>query len=907
MTLPSKPWWSVHTHSRFSVNDAIPSVGEVVDRSVDLGYPALGLTDHGSPSGNIQLYKACRKARIEPLPGMEIYVVPDYANVRSTSMHMGILAYTSAGYENLVTVATIAAKRYHFKPVIDFGDFAAMAESGATEGLLVTTGCWFGLLPTLLRRHEDDRFARQVLESLAGWFPRVYVELQAHGIDQLAMRDSSPLSEPEMVAALIDLAAQTGLPYLIGQDSHYTVPEDRPVHDALKELVSWSDNPDDAKFPGTEGYHMVDGAMLAASGLWDPAVLDVACDNLDELAHKAAVRIPALETFTLQVPDVTAGGDPQAVLEEEVWAAADNTWITLPRHDPAPVSEIVVYRERMEAELATIASSGFAGYILLAAKVVRDYIEAKGIWFHARGSAGGSVVTWLLGITQPDPIYWGLLMERFLSTDRTRPPDIDLDVERDRRGEVGVALERDYAVRRVGNITKYSLADEGEDPDDGAKGNLKVRYFSKRRKQGSPHVEWRFLPAEEKDMLHELSRRGLMAGYGKHASGYVVAPNEASLASLPLAYIASSKTLITAYSKKDVEALGLVKLDLLGLRTLTAIKTTCELLGWSKADYEGIPLDDKETFTAIADGKTVGVFQLEGKSQTYGLMRNRPKAMSDLVAAQALYRPAAMLSGAQGEYVARKRRSIKVPVMHADINAATKETYGVVVYQEQIMSILKTLGMDAEELTDMLDAVKASNEYVAGARVAIANAMPRIRDLAEARGWQEMDLDWLINGLEAYADYGFNKAHAVAYALVAYRTAYFAVHHPVQFWTGMLIAYDDSNKELRYLQGARDAGVSILPAHVNRSGITYTPEPETNSIRKGLLTIAGIGRAAATELALKAPFSSLIDLGRRCVAAKVSGAMHLAIGKTPLQAGGKIAALYAMDALEGLPDKDPHD
>lgn len=898
-----KPFWSLHSHSRFSAKDALSPVQEMVARAVELDYPALALTDHGSVSGVVQLYKAARKAGIEPLPGAELYVVPSYAGARSTSMHMGMVAYTPAGYRNLVTVNNIAARNFHYKPVIDFGDFAALAEAGRTAGLAVTTGCWFGVLPTLLRTQEDDRGALSVLRALMSWFPKVYVELQAHGIDQ-----EGPLSEADMVACLIDLAEQAGCPYVIGQDSHYTYPVERPVHDALKTLVSWSDSPDDAKFPGSGGYHMVDGAMLAFSGLWKPAVLERAIDNLHELAEASCVRIPELEHFTLKVPDVTTTGKPDFELECLVWEAAHAKAIDVPARGRrgarrASVLELPEYVERVMAELAVIRTAGMAGLILLARKIVHDYILAKGIWFHARGSASSSMVCWLLGITQVDPIRWGLLFERFLSPDRTRPPDIDLDIERDRRVEVGTELERNYTTRRVGNITTFSLADPEDDPEGKGKGSLRVAYFAKRSKQHLPKIDWLQVPLADRRMLSDLADRELISGYGKHASGFVVAPDEAAVANLPMAYIASSKTHITALGMKDVEQLGLVKMDLLGLRKLTALRITCDLLGWPREQYEEIPLDDKPTFRAIADGHVGGLFQLEGKAQMYGLMRLRPRKVGDIIAAQALYRPAAMRSGAVDAYTARKLRQEDVPVMHADIAAATRDTFGVVLYQEQVMALLRTLGMDADELTSMLGAVKSSNSYVAGAREAITTALPRIGVLAKERGWGDDDVSWLVTALNAYADYGFNLAHAVQYGLVAYRMGYLAVHHPLEFWAGTLIAHDDSEKEDQYIRSARIAGVKLWPAHVNTSKITYTPDLENRAIRRGLRTIHGVGPVAAVELAAKAPYTSWDDLGRRCTPRKVTGINQLMTGKEPRACGGVIAALYDADALEGLPLK----
>jgi DNA polymerase-3 subunit alpha len=883
-SLTRLPFWSLHSHSKYSVNDALPGVEPMVAKAVELGYPALGLTDHGNVSGSIQLYKACRKAGIEPLPGIELYVVPDteYAG-RADNMHLTVAAYNEAGYRNLMHMATLTARRYWYKPRIDFADFAAMAEDGATDGLVVATGCYFGVGPQVLMR-RGPAAAVKVVEALAGWFPRVYVELQNHGVENHNVDIDH--TDDDVLEGMWHVAQTAGLPVVITRDSHYINPEDKPLHESLKRMVSWSDDVDDAVFPG-DGYFMTDRDGLRP--FFEPKILEAGIDGLTSLANAAYLRLPEMETFSLKIPDVSVHGDPQEELEELVMAG-----LKALGRDKDPK-----YLTPVRKEFDVIRTGGMAPYLLLV-HMVCQFMRDKGISFHARGSAAGCLCNYALGITQVDPVRFGLRFDRFLSSNRMKPPDVDLDVEHARRDEVIAFLQSRWAVRSVGSHMKYSLEEEQE--GDEGKGSLLVKYYSTARKRGIEAHAWHQIPPADKESLLKLANMKLISGNGTHAAGYIVAPNEESVAELPLAYIASSKKLVTAYGKKDVEQLGFLKLDLLGLRTRTAIRIAQELSG---VDFETIPENDRKTFAAIAAGRTIGVFQLDGYAMQRGCQQLKPKKIEDIIAAQALFRPATMNSGATGDYRARRARRDPVPQRHADIMSATAETYGVLLYQEQVMDVMQSLGMTPAELEEMLDAVKASNEYSEGAAKVIEEKMPRIRALATGRGWTGNDIDWLVDGLGAYADYSFNKAHAASYGVIAYRTAYMRTNYPAEFWVGMLVAYADHKKAPGYTMEARRDGVRVLPPHVNHSKANYsmTPDPidpKKNAIRRGLLAVKGVGAVAAAELESKAPYASLTDLGQRVLPRRVSGAKGLALKKTPAESGGIIAALEDANALERL-------
>lgn len=895
-------YWSLHTHSRYSVKDALSPVDQMVKRAVELGYPALGLTDHGSVSGVIQLYTACRKAEIEPLPGVELYVVPDIAYAkRGDEMHLTVNAYNETGYRNLMKMATLTNRRFYFKPRIDFADFARMSDAGELSGLSCSTGCYFGILAQVMMG-RGPAAAADVLKTLAGWFPkgRVYVELQNHGIGQQKQEGAKffDFTEDELNDALFDVAAQVGLPVVVTRDSHYIYAHEQRLHDALKRLISY-DGDDSAIFPGG-GYFMTNAAGLAQ--YFSPKHLAAGLEGLEDLYKAAHLRLPELENFTLRIPDVAIGKDPQKVLEAKVRSILRST----------SFSDDEVYGQAVTKELAVIATSEMAPYILLVDKVCQFMVD-QDISFHARGSASGSMVCYLLGITQVDPIRFKLRFDRFLSTNRLKPPDVDLDVEHTRRDEVVSWLMGMWSVRSIGSLMTYSLFPDEEGDENTGRGSLKVQYYSSLKKRGEPRPDkFGDISQNDRHILYQLASLDLISGYGTHAAGYLIATDERAVAQLPMAWIPSSKKMVTAYGQKDVERLGFLKLDLLGLKTCTAIKSMELMTGLS---FNDIPEGDKETMTMIAAGKTTGVFELQGAAAKYGCKDLKPTNIEDIIAIQALFRPAAMHSGATKDYLARRQGKKEVPVRHDDISAATSDTYGVLLYQEQVMDVMNSLGMTSAELQEMLDAVKASNKYSAGAAAAIEKLSPRISSLALGRDWAQGDIDWLKASLISYADYAFNRAHATSYGVVSYRTAYMRRHYPIQFWCAMLQSYANSSKrkdakgktipseETVFITEARRDKVDILPPHVNYAKASYTLDKNGKgepAIRRGFLCIKGVGLAAAKELMDKAPYSSLSDMGERLLPRKVGGAKPLALGKSPMECGAIIKALDEWNAMEGL-------
>lgn len=842
-----------------------------------MGQRALGLTDHGNMAGALELYSASVKAGIKPFPGSELYVVRDRADKKAKRHHMCVVAYTTKGYENLVHLSTLSNINFHNKPIIDHNDMATLADQGLLEGIAATSGCFFGLTSQALNRGETDE-ARSLLATYAGWFPKFYVELQNHNISREDQRPDNDIAD-ELHALSIEL----GLPCVITQDAHYCHEHDKEQHEALKRLVAFGPDADDAVFPG-DGFHLAD--QLWVEQHHHGSRLSDGIAGLNDLLEAHDLRIKELDNYHYNIPFTVE--DP--LKELQVQCAKKLMEMDMP----------ITYTDRFLDEMLVIRDTGMAGYLLLVAEVT-DWCRANNIFYQARGSASGSIVCWLLGITQADPIKWKLRFERFISRDRTKPPDIDLDVEHERRKDLIEWLSERFAVHQIGTWMEYSLS--SADDDGESKGSLRVRYYARLKASGKESIEWQDVPLEDKRMLNALDSSGAYSSYGTHAAGLVITTNEGDFARLvPLMKVASSSTFVTQYDMNNVEKLGLVKLDVLGLKTLSVLHRTMENLGRDVFDgLDWIPLNDKKTYQAIARGDTAGVFQLEGYSAKMGCKELKPTTIKDVIAAMALFRPATMNSGATRSFIQRKHRNEEIPERHRIIDSNTKNTYGIMVYQEQVIGILRDLGMDADNLTAFLKAVKASNADVGDAGAVIAGYQQQVDEMCVSAGFTRDDVKWLWTQIKGFAEYGFNQAHATAYGITAYRCAYLSENHPLEFHAALLAVAAGTDKEPIYVRAARAKNIRILKADVNYSDVTYAVDKKKKGIRKGLLALKGIGDNAASEVINNRPeggFDSMEHFCKSVSHRKITGV------KAFMESGdltvGTIGKLYDHGAFESL-------
>lgn len=873
---PTRPrFWSVHTHSRFSYNDALPRVEDIVARAQELGYRGLALTDHGNMAGSVKLYTACMKADIKPFPGSEMYLVRDRADKKAKRYHVGLVAYTTQGYRNLVQISTRSYRQFHHKPLIDLADLADFHDSGLSEGIALTTGCFFGLVvQTML--DEGYEAAKQLVATFAAWFD-TYVEIQNHCIDH----GHDLLTEERIAFYLYRIAQELNLPVVIAQDSHYLKEEDRGLHDSLKRLVAFGPDPEDAVFPG-DGFHLADDAWMAAHHERD--ILEAGLSGLQRLLDRWDMAIAEMDEYRYRVPALVA--DPEGELRARCTRELVKRGLAKPR-----------YLDRLAEELEVVEAARMANYMLLVAKVT-DHMYAVDMFFQCRGSAAGSLICWLLEITNVDPIKWKLRFDRFLTKDRSKPPDIDIDVESARRQELIGWLGENFSVVQIGTFGTYSMSG-----DDDGKGSLRVKYFSTLRKQGL-EPKWENIPEEQRTELYDLSAMELCKGYGVHAAGIILCNSRTELESqVPLMYVASSKTFVSQYDMKDVEGIGLVKLDALGVKTMDVLRRTILNMGHSpKNGLDWIPLTDSKVFRMIGRGDTKGVFQLEGGTSARKVRDLHPTKIGDIIAAMALYRPGVMASGAMDAYLRRKHGEEKTPERHAIITSATRDTFGILLYQDQVIEVLRALGLGADDLNHFLKAVKASNKNVTAAAATMEHYSAIVQDLCRQHGMTDADVQWLWDALEAFAEYSFNRAHATVYGITAYRCAYLATHHSLEFHAALLAVAAGTDKEKEYAAAARSRGIRLLRADVKHSEYTYGVDPKGRGIRRGLLAVKGVGPSVAQAIVDARPYNTLEEFAQRVNPRIVTGVKDYLTEKDCNNLSGKMEALYeygAFNSLEG--------
>jgi DNA polymerase-3 subunit alpha len=864
---PSR-FWSLHTHSRYSATDAMPQVKEIVKRAKELGYPALGLTDHGNMAGSVELYRECRKAGIKPLPGSELYFVTSRDDKKAKRYHLCMAAYTTEGYRNMVRISTDTHRNFHYKPLLDFADLARYADEGWNEGIALTTGCYFGLVVQTLI-HEGYEAAKQIVATYAMSFD-TYVELQVHHIDH----GEGVMPEAQIVDNLVAIADDLGLPCILTQDSHYVHEGEKPLHDAMKKLVSYGSDLDDVVFPG-DGFHLVDDAwMMDHHAHYARGVA-----GLDLLLSKHDMYVPEIEEYQYRIPAVSV--DPDKVLRQRCTKALARASLFTKK-----------YLDRLDEELSVVEAAGMANYLLLVAQVC-DYMRLQGIHYQTRGSAAGSLACWMLGITNLNPIKWGATFDRFLSKDRTKPPDIDLDVEHTRRRQVHTWIARRYAVTQV--CTWGVL---GMNKDERGKGSLKVKYFSKRRQvlkangQRVPQDAWWEIPAEDRQEIFRLAAKECYSGYGVHACALALLTTQSEMDEMvPMQWVASSKTMVTQYDGSTIESLGIIKLDLLGSKTMTVLRKTADNLGREMDFLEEIPFDSLGVYSMLRRGDTDGVFQLEGGTSQRGCKDLKPKSIHDIVDSMALFRPATMNSGAMQTYLDRRFGREEQPKRHDLIQRHTKKTRGVLLYQDQIIQILRDLGLNPDDLTDFLKAVKASNKNVTEAKAKIDRYMPMIQRMCTEQGMTDEDWRWMDHAFRAFADYSFNVAHATVYGLCAYRCAYLALHHPIEFHAALLEVAGGTDKETQYIRATRGRGIRIRKPDLNGSKQGYAIHRK--AIRKGFLAIDGLGPVIARHLERGQPYKSWDDFAAKAVGTKISGVKDFHPHETsPDQLVGTVRILY---------------
>jgi len=882
----------LHLHTEYSLLDGACRLDRLVDKAHELKFPALAITDHGAMHGVIDFYKAAREKGIKPIIGCEVYVAPGSRLEKKTSSggrdvyhHLGLLAKDETGYKNLIKLTTAAhLEGFYYKPRIDKEILAAHK-----DGLIAMSGCLASEIPDLITKDQLDK-ARDAVD----WFKQTlgadnfFLELQNHGIAEQA----------KVNRHLIHWAKEFGLKLIATNDVHYIEKSHSHAHDCLICIGTQTQLADTKRMRyEPEQFYLRTAEEMKARFADTPD----AVKNTLEVAEKCNLEIKfPTATNELHYPvfhppeHFTRDGYLRQWLAEGLFrrytihakAEGKEFAVTgiddpkrLPTFDPANPNEPEAMRtvlDRLKLELTVIEKTGFISYFLIVGDFIRKGRE-MGVACVARGSAAGSLVTYLLEIANVDPIRYGLLFERFLNPERVNPPDIDIDFADDRRADVIEYVREKYGRDSVAQIITFGtmgaksvVRDVGRvmglsygECDRLAKMipfDLKMD-LTKALKQ-SPEFKEAY---ETEEVTRELVDTALILedltrNASVHAAGVVIG-DQPLVNLLPLKQD-DSGTLVTQYAMNPVGDLGLLKMDFLGLKTLTVIRNTCEMVKRThgiEVPIDNLPLDDQKTYDLLNRAETLGVFQLESGGMRDLCRKFQISSVEHITALVALYRPGPM--ELIPEFIRRRHGEMEIKYEHPLLEPIARETYGILIYQEQVMQAAQILAGFTLGAADILRRAmgKKKVEEMQKQREKFVKGCAEKNKIPAAKANQIFDL------LEKFAGYGFNKSHAAAYAIVAYQTAYLKANYPVEFFCAMMTNdMGDTDKLAQYIAEAREFEIEVLQPDVNESGTFFAPAREGTAIRFGLAAIKGVGEAAV-EAILKSrkevgTFKSLAEL-----------------------------------------------
>ncbi len=855
MTIAPNDFVHLHTHTEFSLLDGLGRITDLVDTAVKHGFDSLAITDHGALYGAVAFYQAATKAGIKPILGVETYVArrtmrDKEARLDAQPYHLVLLATDMTGYRNLSRLVTDAhIDGYYYKPRIDREHLARHS-----EGLVGLSACLSGEIPKALEV-DDWELARK----LAGEYQdilgkgRFFLELQDHRIpDQRALNPK-----------LLRLADETGIPLIVSNDLHYVHPGQHEAHDVLLCVGTGAnlDTPNRMRFEGPDFYLKTAAEMFSLFPDQRQAFL-----NTKLVAEMVDLQLPLGELRIPHFP-VPEGETVESWLRKECEAGLVRRYGEItPR-----------LQERLDYELGTIISMGYAGYFLIVADFVR-FAKSQGIATTCRGSAPGSIVTYTLGITPVDPLHYGLPFERFLNPDRVTMPDIDIDFEDARRDEVINYVSRKYGQDHVAQIITFgtmlaraAIRDVGRVMGMGY-GDVDRIAKAVPNQLGIKLSEALELSPQLKEMHDTDPQIGKLIGFAQqlegvarnastHAAGVVIS-REPLTELMPLQKATNSDALMTQYEMHGIEALGLLKFDFLGLSNLTILRNAVDLIEEHRGvrvDLEQIPLDDPKTFDLLASGETTGVFQLESAGMRRYIRELQPTTVYDLAAMVALYRPGPMDN--IPTYIRRKHGQERVSYLHPLLEPFLDRTYGVFVYQEDIMSAAVALGGFTGPEADTLGyAIRKKKSAV------LRSLKEKFVTQAAERGVPPETIDAVFQAFQPFERYGFNKAHATTYGLIAYQTAYLKANFTVEYMTAVLSAFrDNAEKVAAAVAECRRLGIDVRPPDVHRSHLGFTVEGD--AIRFGLLAVKNVGEGAIQSIIdareADGEFRSLTDLCSR--------------------------------------------
>jgi DNA polymerase-3 subunit alpha len=879
----------LHVHSEYSLLDGACKIDALAERAAAFGQPALGLTDHGVMNGAVELYKAARKHGIKPIVGCEVYFVDDHtARGKAERNHLTLLAASDTGYRNLVRLCSDGFLHglNRGKPTVDLGQIASRS-----EGLIALTGCLASRFTSRLAegRHDEARaHADDLLQALGP--ENVYFEVQKNG---LAAQDRAN-------EGIVRIAREVGRPLVGTGDVHYLRREDYHHHTALLcvQTKSTLEAPK-MTFETNEFFLRSNDEMATAFAEWPEALASTL-----EIAERCELEI---ELGKQLIPRfLPEGEDERAYLREQVYAGLCERY-----GEPPPAAAV----ERMEMELAVIDRMGFNAYFL----IVWDFVawaRRNGIAVGpGRGSAAGSIVAFCLRITDVDPLRYDLLFERFLNPERVSMPDIDIDFSVRGRDQVMRYVTEKYGREAVAQIITFGKMFPRAATRDAARvlghdygvGDRLAKLIPDPEQGRPPSFERCLLEGEPLRSAYDADPtaksiidvarglEGIVRNSSIHAAAVVIADRPLTDI-VPVQLADTNQTdadgnrvykVVTQFSMKPVEELGLLKMDFLGLRNLDVIEDALDIIARStgeRPDMTTLPLDDAATYEMLGRGESIGVFQFESEGMQEALRKVRPTEFDDLVALVALYRPGAM--DQIPTYARGKRDPELVSIPDPRLEPILGPTYGVILYQEQAMQIAKALGgFSGAKADDLRKAIGKKN------REAMAQLEPEFRAGCAASGTDPRVVDWLWTTNQKSADYSFNRSHAACYALIAYRTAWLKANHPAEYMAALISSVMDTKDKVPFFAArCEDMGIDILPPDVNLSDHEFVVVD--GNIRFGLDAVKGVGYQAVE--AIKAareqdgPFASLWDF-----CARVDGRL---VNKRAIEALIKCGALGSTGA-----------
>ncbi|MBI3158112.1 MAG: DNA polymerase III subunit alpha [Chloroflexi bacterium] len=897
----------LHVHTQYSLLDGFSHIPQLVQRAKEMNMGALGITDHGTLFGVIEFFHAARAAGVKPIIGLEAYLAPRTMrdrdpNLDRQSHHLLLLAESQAGYQNLLKIASAAQlEGFYYYPRIDHEFLAAHS-----EGLICTSGCMSAEVPRALLR-ENPEAARRKLDWYYEVFgpERFFIELQSHEIPEL----------PQLNKDLLALGERYQGRFVATNDVHYINPADARLQDILLCVQTSSLFNDPNRMKMSDGsYYLKSAGEMAALFAGVPGALE----NTLLIAERCQVD---LSTDGYHLPDfeVPAGYTTQTYLAELCEQGLRRRY-----QDDAERADI---RTRLDYELGVIDTMGFNAYFLIVWDLCRHAGE-QGIWYNARGSAAGSIVAYALEITLVDPIAHGLIFERFLNPGRVSMPDIDLDFQDDRRYELMEYCANKYGDDKVAAIITFgtmkaraAVRDVGRvldipqgEVDAVAKLIPNIPGKAVTIEEALTEIPDLRQEYESKPYMRELidtarQLEGSIRNAGTHAAGVVVT-DRPIVEYIPLhrptnnAEDTPIKT-VTQFEMATIDQLGLLKIDFLGLSTLTIMQRACDLIRQRHGvafDLYNIPLDDPATYEMLGRGETAGVFQLEGAGMTRWVKEMKPTRLDHIVAMVALFRPGPMEF--IPDYIRRMHGEEEVTYRHPDMASILEETYGITVYQEQIMyTAMKMAGYTASDADFLRKAVAKKNEEV------LLQNRAKFVEGAVANGVSQAVADLIFNDWEAFARYGFPKGHAADYAVIAVETAYLKCNYPVEYMTALLsVSKNDTDKVAFYVADCRNLGVAVLPPDVNHSDFDFSIDDSTGgagSIRFGLGAVKNVGQGpveAIMHARRDGSFESLNQLAERLDLRKVGKrAFECLIKVGALDGfGARLALLNVMDQVVAL-------